>query len=55
MTLELDPSEFPKAETVILESLKEILAFLRKETGKEDNQVRVYDREFQAVPFVGAQ
>jgi len=51
VTLELDPSEFPKAEAVILESLREILAFLRKETGKEDNQVRAYDREFHAVPF----
>ncbi|MDA8415074.1 MAG: sugar phosphate isomerase/epimerase [Desulfobacteraceae bacterium] len=50
VTLELDPSEFPKAEAVILESLKEILSFLRKETGKGDEQVRMFDREFQPVP-----
>ena len=34
VTLELDPAEFPKVDAHILESLKEILAFLRKETGK---------------------
>jgi len=49
VTLELDPSEFPKSEAVILESLKEILAFLRKETGKESEHIRAYDREFQSV------
>jgi sugar phosphate isomerase/epimerase len=32
VTLELDPKELPKEEPNILESLKEILAFLRKET-----------------------
>lgn len=33
VTLELDPKEFPKGEALILDSLKELLAFLRKETG----------------------
>lgn len=32
VTLELDPKEFPKGEHNILESLKELVAFLRKET-----------------------
>lgn len=32
ITLELDPNEFPKDEQSILESLKELLGFLRKET-----------------------
>ena len=54
VTLELDPSEFPKAETVILESLKEILAFLRKETGKDGDHVRAYDRGFQSAQVLGA-
>jgi len=53
VTLELDPSEFPKAEGVILESLKEILAFLRKETGKDGGLVGAYDRGFQSVPVLG--
>lgn len=51
VTLELDPSEFPKSEPVILESLKEILAYLRKETGKDGNQVQAYDQGFQSVPI----
>jgi sugar phosphate isomerase/epimerase len=54
VTLELDPTELPKAEAVILESLKEILAFLRKETGKDNNQVRAFDRRFQSVPVLEA-
>lgn len=53
VTLELDPSEFPKAEAVILESLKEILAYLRIETGKDNNQVREYDQEFRPVTVAG--
>jgi len=53
VTLELDPSEFPKSEPVILESLKEILAFLRKETGKDGNLVQAYDQGFQSVPITG--
>jgi len=54
VTLELDPSEFSKTESVILESLKEILAFLRKETGKGSDQVRMYDRGFQSYQGLGA-
>lgn len=54
VTLELDPSEFPKNEALILDSLKEILAFLRKETGKDGDQVRAYDQQFQSVPVKGA-
>jgi sugar phosphate isomerase/epimerase len=54
VTLELDPAEFPKTEAHILESLREILAFLRKETGKDSGQVRAYDRGFQSVPVRGA-
>jgi sugar phosphate isomerase/epimerase len=53
VTLELDPSEFPKSETLILESLKEILAFLRKETGNDGDQVKDYDRGFQSTPVLG--
>ena len=54
VTLELDPTEFPKSEAVILESLKEILAFLRQETGKESDQVRAYDRGFHPATPPGA-
>ena len=50
VTLELDPAEFPKTEAHILESLKEILAFLRTETGQDSGQVRAYDQRFQSVP-----
>ncbi len=50
VTLELDPHEFPKAESIILESLKEILAFLRSETDKSSDAVLVYDQGFEAVP-----
>jgi len=53
VTLELDPAEFPKAEAHILESLKEILGFLRKETGKGSGQVSEYDRGFRSVPVMG--
>jgi sugar phosphate isomerase/epimerase len=53
ITLELDPAEFPKSEAFILESLKEILAFLRKETGKDDGQVHIFDQGFQSVPVIG--
>ncbi len=34
LTLELSPHEFPKGEQIIVESLKEILAYLRQETDK---------------------
>ncbi len=54
VTLGLNPAEFPKAEAYILESLKEILAFLRKETGRDSDQVHAYDRSFQSVPVTGA-
>lgn len=46
VTLELDPSEFPKSEALVLDSLKEILAFLRAETSKDSDQVRAYDSGF---------
>lgn len=36
ITLELHPSEFPKTESHILDSLKELLAFLRKETVNDE-------------------
>jgi sugar phosphate isomerase/epimerase len=54
VTLELDPAEFPKTEAHILESLKEILGFLRKETGKDSGHVSEYDRGFQSVPVMGS-
>jgi sugar phosphate isomerase/epimerase len=53
VTLELDPTELPKSETLILDSLKEILAFLRTETSKDTDQVLQYDQEFQSVPMTG--
>jgi sugar phosphate isomerase/epimerase len=34
LTLELSPHEFPKGEQIIIDSLKEILAYLRRETAK---------------------
>ena len=34
LTLELSPYEFPKGEQIIIESLKEILSYLRAETAK---------------------
>ena len=45
VTLELDPKEFPKGEHNILESLKEILAFLRKETAHHTDIHRGYTIE----------
>ncbi|RNC66615.1 MAG: sugar phosphate isomerase/epimerase [Desulfuromonadales bacterium] len=33
LTLELSPEEFPRDERIVVESLKEILAYLRTETG----------------------
>lgn len=53
VTLELNPSEFPKGEHIIIESLKEILAFLREETEKKPDYVRDYDRSFESVPVSG--
>lgn len=49
VTLELDPAEFPKGEPIILESLKEILGFLRKETRKQSEPVREYTQEVVPV------
>jgi sugar phosphate isomerase/epimerase len=45
VTLELDPKELPKAEHNILESLKEILFFLRKETSVQTDSRREYTQE----------
>jgi hypothetical protein len=38
LTLELLPNEFPKDERIIVENLKEILQYLRRETGPRDVQ-----------------
>jgi sugar phosphate isomerase/epimerase len=54
VTLEIDPAEFPKSEANILESLKEMLAFLRTETGKDSGQVRAFDQQFRSVPVQGS-
>ena len=45
VTLELDPRELPKAEHNILESLKDILSFLRKETTLQPDSQRQYTQE----------
>jgi sugar phosphate isomerase/epimerase len=45
VTLELDPKEFPRGEHNILESLKEILSFLRTETGPQSESHREYTQE----------
>jgi sugar phosphate isomerase/epimerase len=45
VTLELDPNELPKGETNLLESLKEIVAFLRKETSSQAYSPREYTQE----------
>jgi sugar phosphate isomerase/epimerase len=37
LTLELSPGEFPKDERIIVESLKEILQYLRQETARQQN------------------
>ena len=51
VTLELDPKEFPKGERNILESLKEIAAFLRKETVHQNDLHARHARELiQVVP-----
>ncbi|WP_309361075.1 hypothetical protein [Oryzomonas sp.] len=51
VTIEFDPSEFPKAGHIILKSLKEILPYLRAKTGTQDDAVLPHDRGFQAVPM----
>ncbi|HEY4745434.1 MAG TPA: sugar phosphate isomerase/epimerase family protein [Desulfuromonadaceae bacterium] len=54
VTLELSPSEFPREERIIFESLLEILAFLRKETWKSaDAGARDHDPGLQYVPTGG--
>lgn len=53
VTLELNPAEFPKGEQFIVDSLKEILAYLRKETDKQINHVREYDQTFEPVTVAG--
>jgi len=54
VTLELSPSEFPREERIIFESLLEILAFLRKETWKPvGSQARDHDQNLQYVPTGG--
>lgn len=45
VTLELDPKEFPKGEHNILASLKEMLSFLRIETGPQPDSRRQYTQE----------
>ncbi len=45
VTLELDPSEFPKGEHNILESLREILDYLRAETSPQTDAPRTYTQE----------
>jgi sugar phosphate isomerase/epimerase len=51
VTLELDPKEFPKGERNILESLKEIVAFLRKETAHQADLHRGYATDvIQVIP-----
>ena len=51
VTLELSPSEFPKTEHIILESLKEILLYLRVETGMRGDAVLSGERDLQASPL----
>ncbi len=46
ITLELDPKELPKREINLLESLKEIVSFLRTETGHQTDAPRKYTQEF---------
>ncbi|MEI6208184.1 MAG: sugar phosphate isomerase/epimerase family protein [Desulfuromonadales bacterium] len=54
ITLEIDPKELPRAEPTILESLKEIMAFLRKETVYQTDLQREYVREVvQVIPSSG--
>ncbi|HIJ82376.1 MAG TPA: sugar phosphate isomerase/epimerase [Desulfuromonadales bacterium] len=45
VTLELDPKELPKGEINLLESLKEIVAFLRSETAPQIDSTREYTQE----------
>ena len=45
ITLELDPHELPKGDINLLESLKEIVSFLRKETSPQTASPREYTQE----------
>jgi len=53
VTLELDPSEFPTTEYVIVESLKEILAFLRIETAPPEGGGHHHDVRSGHLAAVG--
>lgn len=50
VTLELDPREFPKGEHNILESLKDMLSFLRSETAPAADIRRQYTQETIPAP-----
>jgi len=50
VTLELDPRELPKGEVYLLESLKEIVTFLRTETTHQDDAPREYTMETVQAP-----
>ncbi|MBV5339024.1 MAG: sugar phosphate isomerase/epimerase [Deltaproteobacteria bacterium] len=50
VTLELDPKEFPKGEHSILESLKDMLSFLRRETTPDTEIRRHYTQETIPTP-----
>lgn len=52
VTLELDPCELPRGEQIILESLREILAFLRAETRKQSEHVHDQGRCFEPIPAI---
>ncbi len=52
ITLELDPREFPKGEHNILESLKEMLVYLRTETSPQTDSPREYTQETVPVSSV---
>ena len=50
ITLELNPAEFPKSESLILEGLRDVLAYLRKETAMgEVDDILAYDSTFTSV------
>lgn len=50
VTLELDPRELPKTEHNILDSLKEIRAFLQAETAPQTDSPREYTQETVQIP-----
>lgn len=55
ITLELDPAEFPKTESLILDSLKELLVFLRKETVNEYGPARNYNKDLNYIQNINLQ